>query len=53
MNYGLKCSGFDFGKMGVVYDHWFLTPMGRYYDSAEKSEIKLALKNVSGSDFLK
>lgn len=45
-------SRFDFDLAASVYDEWLSTPMGKYYDSAEKRTIKRALKNVSGKKLL-
>lgn len=43
---------FDFDQVAVLYDEWFSTSMGRYYDLVEKKEIRRALKNVSGKELL-
>lgn len=43
---------FNFNQAASVYDEWFSTPMGRYYDLVEKRAIKQALKNVSGKKLL-
>lgn len=43
---------FDFDQAAALYDKWFLTPMGRYYDLVEKKEIRQALENVAGKKLL-
>lgn len=45
-------SRFDFNQAAAVYDEWFSTPMGRYYDFVEKRALNRALKNVSGKKLL-
>jgi ubiquinone/menaquinone biosynthesis C-methylase UbiE len=45
-------SRFDFDNAAALYDGWFLTPMGRYYDSIEKREIVRLLKEMSGKKLL-
>ena len=45
-------SRFDFNQAAAVYDEWFSTPMGRYYDLVEKRAINRALKNVSDKKLL-
>ena len=45
-------SRFDFNQAAAVYDEWFSTPMGSYYDRVEKRAINRALKNVSGKKLL-
>ncbi len=45
-------SRFNFNQAAAVYDEWFSTPMGRYYEKVEKRAIKQALKDVSGKKLL-
>ena len=45
-------SRFDFNQAAAVYDEWFTTSMGRYYDLVEKRAINRVLKNISGKKLL-